>query len=244
MIERNELKGDNLKIAICDDRAGIEEVRRHLKHYFAEKEMLYSLSVFQSSADILCSDKNFDIAFLDIEIDQTDGLSVGRALQQVNKNTVLIYVAADTCRLDEAMDLGIIRFFDKPIESERFCRGMDKALEKVREAQTRFFLKDAQQGIAPVCSYEIIFVEILGRKTKVVTKRQTYFSKENIKTWRERLNQSCFASPHSSFIVNMDYITYYNKSYLVLNGRYNVPIAYTKRTDFRHKMMQRIGRLA
>ena len=228
-----------MKIAICDNEIEyIEDVKKHLTQYAYEHGLSFNLYEFNSSAKILKSDKEFDIAFLDIEMEGANGIVVGRELQKINPDTVLIYVTAYNHYLDDALDLGITRFFDKPIESKRFYEGLEKAISKIDNTEVKFYLKDESKGVATIKCKDIVFIEIQGRKTKVVTKDNEFSSKDSIKIWKERLNKSYFEVPHNSYIINTNFITYFCREYVVLDETYNIPIAYSKRSEFKRKFMR------
>ena len=228
-----------MKIAICDDeKEYVENIERHIKQYFFEHGLTCELYKYNDSTDILTASDSFDIAFLDIEMNGCNGISVGKKLLESNPDIVLIYVTAYEHYLDDALDLGITRFFDKPIDSNRFYRGLEKAINKVDNTEIRFHLKDKENGTVTLKINDIVYVEIKGRRTKVIAKDDSeYFTKDSMKTWKNRLTKSYFVSPHNSFIVNTNYITYFQKDHIILNEKYNIPIAYAKRVDFKRKFM-------
>lgn len=218
-----------MNIAICDDETEYaNDIRVHLNQYSSEHGLTFDIYDFNSGEEILASNTVFDIAFLDIEMDGINGIEVGRELQKANPDLVLIYVTAYNHYLDDALDLGITRFFDKPIDSQRFYEGMDKAISKIDNTELRFYLKDSNKGVVTVRSKDIIFVEIIGRKTKIHTKSHEYLSKDGIKVWKARLNKSYFEIPHNSYIINTNFITYYCKDYIMLDYKYNIPIAFQR----------------
>ncbi len=229
-------------IAICDnEQEFINDIRKHLKQYSSEHGLTFEIYEFCSGADILSSKIVFDIAFLDIEMKDINGIEVGRKLQNENPDLVLIYVTAYNQYLDEALDLGITRFFDKPIDSQRFYEGMDRAVSKVDNTEIKFYLKDDNKGVVTVRCKDIIFVEIQGRKTEIHTKEHDYLSKDGIKVWKARLNKSYFEIPHNSYIINTNFITYFCKEYVILDNKYTIPIAYSKRAEFKRKFMKLMG---
>ncbi len=231
-----------MNIAICDDETEYaNDIRVHLNQYSSEHGLTFDIYDFNSGEEILASNTVFDIAFLDIEMDGINGIEVGRELQKANPDLVLIYVTAYNHYLDDALDLGITRFFDKPIDSQRFYEGMDKAISKIDNTELRFYLKDSNKGVVTVRSKDIIFVEIIGRKTKIHTKSHEYLSKDGIKVWKARLNKSYFEIPHNSYIINTNFITYYCKDYIMLDYKYNIPIAFSKRSEFKRKFMKLMG---
>ncbi|MDE6471298.1 MAG: LytTR family DNA-binding domain-containing protein [Eubacterium sp.] len=227
-----------MNIAICDDEQEyIDDVRKHLNLYCSEHGISYELYEFNNSKDILNSKTKYDIALLDIEIDDINGIEIGKQLQISNPEIVLIYITAYDHYLDEAMDLGITRFFSKPINSERFYIGIERAIAKVDNTEVKIYLKDEKQGIETIYCRDIIYVEIYGRKTKVVNSDKTYICKDNIQFWQEKLTKSYFEFPHKSFIINTNFITGYNRDYVILDNQYNIPIAYSKRSEFKRKFM-------
>ena len=229
-------------IAICDDEQEfINDIRKHLKQYSSEHGLTFEIYEFCSGADILSSKIVFDIAFLDIEMKDINGIEVGRKLQNESPDLLLIYVTAYNQYLDEALDLGITRFFDKPIDSQRFYEGMDRAVSKVDNTEIKFYLKDDNKGVVTVRCKDIIFVEIQGRKTEIHTKEHDYLSKDGIKVWEARLNKSYFEIPHNSYIINTNFITYFCKEYVILDNKYTIPIAYSKRAEFKRKFMKLMG---
>lgn len=231
-----------MNIAICDDETEYaNDIRVHLNQYSSEHGLTFDIYDFNSGEEILASNTVFDIAFLDIEMDGINGIEVGRELQKANPDLVLIYATAYNHYLDDALDLGITRFFDKPIDSQRFYEGMDKAISKIDNTELRFYLKDSNKGVVTVRSKDIIFVEIIGRKTKIHTKSHEYLSKDGIKIWKARLNKSYFEIPHNSYIINTNFITYYCKDYIMLDYKYNIPIAFSKRSEFKRKFMKLMG---
>lgn len=227
-----------MKIAICDDEIEyVNDIEQHLKQYFTEHGLSLNLFKYNNGIELLNSQNSFDIAFLDIEMPDINGIELGKKLQSTNPDLVLIYITAYNHYLDDALDLGITRFFDKPIDSKRFYKGLDKAIEKLDQTEVQIHLKDSDNGITSVKINDIIMAEIEKRKTKIVTKDKIYYSKSDIKFWRENLNKSYFESPHNSFIINTNYITYYQKDYVILYDKYNIPIAYSKRAEFKKKFM-------
>lgn len=232
----------NLKIAVCDDEIKyIKDIELHLKQYFHEKGLLLNLYKYNNASDLLNSKINFDIVFLDIEMPEVNGIELGKKLQSINPDLILIYITAYNHYLDDALDLDITRFFDKPIDSKRFYKGLDKAIEKLDKTEVTVYLKNTDNSIVTIKMNEIIYIEIEGRKTKIITENEEYYSKSNIKYWLEQLNKSYFECPHHSFIINTNYITHFQKDYVILNKKYTIPIAHAKRSEFKKRFMMLLG---
>lgn len=164
-----------MRTAICDDEIKyINDIERHLNQYFSEHGLSFNLLKYDNGIDLLNSDNNFDIVFLDIEMPDINGIELGKKLQNANPDLVLIYITAYNHYLDDALDLGVTRFFDKPINSKRFYKGLDKAIEKLDNTEVQIHLKNSDNGITSVKANDIIMIEIENRKTKITTKKMPY----------------------------------------------------------------------
>lgn len=226
-----------MKIAICDDeQIYIDNIVKHLDIFSAENNIDFEKSIFTDSSDILSCDIKFDIAVLDIEMDNMNGIKLGEELRKRNPHIILIYVTAHRKYLDDALNLNAVRFFEKPLDSQRFYRGLSDAIKRIDHSSINFYLKD-QKIMERISVQDIIFVEIEKRKTRIVTKAKEYHSDHHISFWRDNLTSTIFISPHKSYIINFNYVTEYERNYVVLDEKYKVNIARNKQSDFYRKFM-------
>lgn len=173
----------------------------------------------------------FDIAFLDVEIDDINGIDIGKALKKTNQNIVIFIVTAYEKYMDEAMDLNVLRFLQKPVDTQRLYGGLQKAIDSIDNSLLSVPLKD-DDGVVNMYVNDIMYVEIAERKTKVVTKDNIYFSKNNMGYWRKSLVASFFCEPHKSFIVNIKYITRCCKDTVILKNGDKIPVSSRRQTEF------------
>lgn len=183
--------------------------------------------------------EKIDVAFLDIEIGSMSGIDVAKSLQQKNKSIVIFIITAYDKYLDEAMDLNIFRFIGKPINPERIFCGLQKAFKIIDNTVIGFYLKSDDKYIQ-ISINDIVYVEIEGRKTKIVTYNNTYYSNQSIKFWKSKLIQTFFYQVHTSFIINMNCISNYKREEVMLLEKYYIPVAYRSRADFKRTFMSYI----
>lgn len=224
--------GDKMKIAICDDNLNIvEEVRGLLEEYALSKNFPLDISTFNDGQAVLESDERFNIAVLDVEMPNMDGIKLGEALRKQNKQIVLIYLTAHSQYLDSALNLNATRFFEKPIDKARFFNGIDNALERIDNSSISFYIRDDKTQVR-ISAENIVYVEIERRKTKIVTDEKEYCTTHTLDYFKGRLVSSVFAQPHKSYIVNLNYITAYERTGIVLDDKYKIPVSRSKQTEF------------
>lgn len=226
-----------MRIAVCDDEmAFVESVKRHLMFYSQEHNIEFDIHIFTKSNDLLNSKEKFNIAILDVEIPGCDGIEIGKRLRERNKHIVLMYITAHKKYLDAALNLNAARFFEKPIDSQRFYKGLTDAIERIDNSTIQFYLKDGKIT-ERINAQDIIYVETEKRKSRIVTINKEYHSNHHINFWKESLSSTVFISPHKSFIVNFNYITRYERDRIILDDKYEIPIARNKQAFFYKKFL-------
>lgn len=226
-----------MKIAICDDEQNcINDVRTHISFFSKDVGVELEQYTFNSAEELMLSNLKFDIAVLDVEMEGTDGIKLGEYLRTTNPHIILIYVTAHRKYLDDALNLNAVRFFEKPIDPQRFYRGLKDAIDRIDNSNISFYLKDGKT-IEKISAKDIIYIEIENRKTKVVTVDKIYHASEHISFWKDKLSGTIFVVPHKSYIVNLNFVTTYQRESIVLDNCHTIPVARNKQSDFyRHFM--------
>ncbi len=154
---------------ICDDdnKCGAI-IREYLLKYCEERNFTCFYDLFDNGQKALESTKSYNIAFLDIEIDNISGLEIAKNLKENNKNIIIFFITEYEKYIDDAMDLFALRFIKKPLDYQRFCNGLDKAVELINDETIELFLKDANT-VQKIKSKDIIYLETDNHKVKIVT---------------------------------------------------------------------------
>lgn len=231
-----------MKILICDDsRNSINEIRTLLDAYENTHTVKFEIFTYTNAGDVIARKEHFDIAFVDIEMPEINGLTLTKHLKSVNLNTLIFIVTSFGGYLDDAMDLNVFRYISKPIDGARFKKGLDTALELFRQNSETIII-ESQNGTHTVRSGDILCIAIDKRKTKVVTTRGEYISNENLSFWKGKTDTlGCFTQPHYSFLVNMKHITDFTKTEITLSGGMSVPISRGHYTEFRKAFYEYMG---
>lgn len=223
-----------MRILICDDEKSIaDSVKELVSTHLKSKDIEAEFDVFYSTAEIAESRTRYDMAFLDVQIDELDGTEVAKILRKSNPHIILFIITAFDRYLDSAMDINVFRFITKPIEKSRLEGSIDKALKMIDNKTVEVLLKNSGETVV-ISTEDIMCVEIDGRKTTVVSTRGVFDSSESIRDWKKRLSAGFFYSPHNSYIISFKYVTGFSKERIKIADKFNVPIAYRKYNDFKN----------
>lgn len=231
-----------MRILICDDEESyIRPLWECLDTYMKGRNIPCDVTVETQPKRIAALKEVFDIAFLDIQMDELDGLTLARELRKRNRKTALFFVTNFEGYQDSAMDLQALRFFTKPFDRERLISGLDKALEYIDGAYVDIFLysKGIQQRIAVD---DILYLTLERRKVAVQTLQNRYLVTGKLEDWLERFPHTFFRQPHKSFLVNLHHVKQYSYSELSMSDGARIPIAPKKQPEFRSAWFEYIGR--
>lgn len=229
-----------MRIAICDDQPEYRNlIIQYVQFYFKEHLIDLEAYGFSSGEELLSSDKTFDIVFLDIEMNELNGIQTTKELNIRNKNTIIFIVTAYQKYLDDAMDLNVFRYIDKPIQAKRLYNGLDKAIDLINNNEITF--KTREDGIVTIHKNDIIYVEVKRKTVYVNTIEKQYIAREKMDFFKENLTASYFAIPHVSYVINFNFVKKFQRDKVQLKNGQIISIAPKKQTDIKKKFMQFMG---
>ncbi len=231
-----------MKILICDDELYfVKQIKEYISEYFSDKSAKADIDSFSSARDVIYGDKAYDIAFLDIQMKDTDGIDLAKALKERNRRTIIFFITSYKKYQDDAMDVKAFRFFEKPVDKDRLFSGLDKALEVLEKSYIDFFLCSGGE-YKKVPLNEVVYVERGNRQVVLVTEKEKYITRETFDHWADTLKNSYFQRVHKSYIVNFHYVTSYKYSELTLLNNIRIPIASHRQSDVRKAWFEYLRR--
>ena len=207
-------------ISICDDDPYMRDQLKNLIHgYFIQKQLDCNIRLFSSGDELDRFGGRTDIAFLDVEMSGLNGIQTGYRLMNNNVDTVIFIITSHLEYLDQAIDLKVFRYFEKPVNRARLYCALDAVTQQAGELT---FLSEH----LPVTlrEREVVCIYSFDRKTFVVTDTGViYPTIVTMKEWLKRTEQIAYYShPHYSYIVNLRYVSGFDDRSIILrlnNGK-------------------------
>ncbi len=222
-----------MKVLICDDDTyALEQLREYVLYYMEQHSIACELTVSESSKKIMRGRESFDLAFLDIQMDEVDGIALAKELRRRNGKLALFFITNFEEYQDDAMDLRAFRFLPKPFDSQRLFAGLDKAMEYIDGAYINVMLNS--NGIYKrFAADDILYVRRDNRKVILTAKNGIFAAKESFGGLCGRLPVRYFFLVHNSFIINLHYVKTYCYSELTMVNGERISIASRKQAAFR-----------
>lgn len=226
-------------IAICDDEQVFhDELYKMLEIYYIKNRLSVNIRHFYSGQQLLNSDINFDIIFMDFQMNDMDGLETSRILRKSNKDVKIIFTTSFPEIVLDSFEVDTFRFLVKPIQ----CEKLFKALDEYRKTldPTKFLIVNTSDGIWKIKYSDIIYLEAKVRHTIIRTADSVYEFNKNLGEAKKFLPPETFVQCHRTYIANVHYVHNYTNSVIIFDNGEKAKIGKKYKSNFKNTFMDYI----
>jgi DNA-binding LytR/AlgR family response regulator len=229
-----------ITFAICDDEPlMVQALASHLANYMGEHSITaYSVRCFSSGRALSKSNGGFDVIFLDIQMEQPDGMETARLLRQRGDHSLLVFVTVLKELVFDAFQVEAYDYLLKPLDSAHFKRTMDRVLRALDQRGAANIVIQRGTGCEVVPLSELVYCEVLGRKIYLHKQDGTvsgYYDKlEDL----ERRVDGRFFKCHRSYLVNLDYVRGCQDGQVMLSQGERIPASRLRERELTQALLR------
>ena len=221
--------------------------REELKYFISKHKGILLEKEFDNPVDALkyLQENRVDIAFLDINMPELDGMSLGKILMKLNPELKIVFITAYRDYAAEAFEIKAFDYLLKPYSEKRIMEVLNnltsiregtisKEIEKINKV-TVF----SNEKMVVLSLDEIYYIEVSDKESSVYTKDNIYTSKLKISKWEEILPKNKFYRTHRAYIVNLDKIKevepWFNSTFVlkIQDLKFKVPVSRNNIKEFK-----------
>ena len=231
-----------INIAICDDEPNI---RAYLSSLVKKQNTEYEITEYASADEYLSADKEHDLLFLDIEMqdsasgkDDTDknGMWLAREIRSRDKGKqpIIIFVTGYKDYVFDAFDVGAFHFLIKPIDMEKFADVFHRAAKQIlaeQEQQRKNLIIQYNNTNKVIPFSHIYYVESQNHKAVIHSKEDEFEYYARMEDLEMELSGQ-FYRIHRGYLINLSYVDEYNKLEVTLMNGDKLLISKYKYDDF------------
>lgn len=215
-----------ITIIICDDNKPFCNLLEKLLKKYAELQDIQIVK-FYNGIDLIdyCSNNQFDIAYLDIEIGEENGLDVAKKLKYFNPKAILIYISSYEDYYMDMLAAEPFRFIKKELtDIEKFERELENtlidAIKRIKYKNTYTFEFRKNTYVIELDKIQYFYsitrtIHICGN----VGDAPLYFYGKIDELQKELQNNDNFVRISKSYIVNLKYVLAAGKNYVKIGGK-------------------------
>ncbi len=222
-----------ISVAICDDEKYMsDQIEKSVSDFFHGKNMEVVVSQFPCGEELLRYDKPIDLLFLDIQMKETDGMTVARKLRKRGFRGYLIFVTVLKEMVFQSFEVQAFDYLVKPIEQRQFDKTMERLLESMQNAGEANLLVRRGYESHIIALDDIVYCEIIDRKVYlhlISSKIIDYY--ERIENLESRLDDRFFRC-HRSFLINLQYLKSYQDQTAYMEDGTRIPVSRLRSKEF------------
>lgn len=233
------------KIGICDDNIAVgAEIEKYLLECASTENFKdIEIEVFLSGEDLCRAIRNnsniFHLLFLDIELGDLDGISVGNILRKEMKNeiTQVIFISYTQ---EYAMQLFKVRpmdFLIKPITYNKIYDIM-QIYRNLFSGKKMFFEYKKGRNSYQIAQSEIICIKCEGKKVCLVTNRKEIMFYGKMADVSKQLDSVKFWTIHKSFIINVDFVFSFGRDEIRMMNGDKLPVSKTYKKEVANQILR------
>ena len=210
-----------MKIAVIDDE---RPARKELIHQILEvlPDSQIEEADSRNSAIDLISHEDFDLLFVDINLNDMEGTALAAIARKLLPNVQIVFATAYSQYAVKAFELGVNNYILKPFDPMRVrmvlerCQKDMEILSPAGPSDGSISCPSSAFGRLPVNINKtiilveigkIVYIETSGRGCLIHTVQQDYMENLLIGEYEKRLTSYGFCRIHKSFLVNLSYIS-------------------------------------
>ncbi len=206
-----------MKAAVCDDEKIFhKEVSVLLRKYMQTRNIEIYTDFYENGEEFLKSKWEYDIIFLDYQMEGINGIETAEKLREANSDSVIIFISAYPAAALDAYEVKTFRFLVKPIDEVKLFKALDDYLRSID--RDNLLMLNTHDCNYKIKISEIIYLEGDGKYTTVRTIKQSFRIRVNLKQLEQKLPQSKFIRCSKSFVVGFSHISNHNNSEILLDN--------------------------
>ena len=243
--------GAMFRIAICDDeeifRKNIYEI---IMKYMDENGCPCEVDEFASGKDFISLGINmakYDIVFLDINMDEIDGLETAQKIRKVSSDIFIVFVTAFVNYAVQGYSVNAIRYILKNNENMKdlIFECID-AISKVMKHTVKRKEFEFNEGIKNVPVELLLYVESKLHKLEFYIMEEElnkYLLYGKLDEVEKELEDKAFLRIHQSYLVNMKHIVGINRYEVLLNNGIRLKISKDRYKSVKEKFVSYKGEM-
>jgi DNA-binding LytR/AlgR family response regulator len=227
-----------IRIAICDDEEIMRKVlKKAIDEYSISRNLEIIYDEYSNGEKLIVSPHKYDVIILDYQLDpwgKFTGLSTAKQLRASNIDSAIIFLTSFPKVVFSSFEVNTFRFLVKPLDQDKLFKAIDDYLKSI--AIDKALLIRLEGMTFSLNTKRILFLEGYGKYCIIhsVDDPHEFECHETLASVEERLPKESFYRCHRSYIVNMRYVSTFNRQEATLKNDNNILISRNRYESFQN----------
>ncbi|MBQ9342513.1 MAG: response regulator transcription factor [Lachnospiraceae bacterium] len=211
-----------------DEIAQGELLKKRILSWGEANNVQINIDLYKSANEYLfnAGKYSYDLIFLDIRMDDINGMELAKKIREGDKNVLLVFVTSERGFVFEGYEVDAYRYIIKPISDEKLNDVLNYAVKNaVRDEGSIIFRVDNE--MIRIMRSDITYIEVKGHYVDIHTSDDLITLKMSFEEALSFLNENneLFIKTHRSYAVNIDKILKIGRTELTLTNKEVIPVS-------------------
>lgn len=203
--------------ALCDDeKTMLSNLTLLLQEYGEKKGIEIFIDKFESGYDLLKSLREYDVVFMDYQMNGLDGIRTAQKIREANCDCVIIFISAYPEAALDSFEVGTFRFLKKPVDKHKLFRALDDYL-KSTDFDNLLVIR-TKKGIWKIKISDIIYAEAKTKHTLIRTVNGYMEVAVHLKIIEDRLPQKKFVRCQRAYVASLEHICNHTSDEIIFDN--------------------------
>lgn len=222
-----------MRIAICDDENIMHRaLKEQLEAYARSRRIILLYDDYLNGLELIKSKYEYDIIFMDYQMNGIDGLETARKLRKKKVNSAIIFLTSYPKIVFDTFEVNAYRFLLKPIDREKLFNAMDNYRKSI--ADSRYILIKNKNENTRINIDDIIYIEAADKHCWIRTVNDSYLYKNTLALIEKQLPKDMFIRSHRTYLVGFKHIISHTTTEILFDNNEKAMISKLKLTPFKN----------
>ena len=231
------------KIAVVDDDERLTgQVAAAIKRYFEQKKMPVEIERFFGSRrllGLLDEHQNFDVYFLDVEMDYVNGVQLAKRIRAIDSNAIIIFLTSHEKYAIQGYSCRAFEYITKEQWQRRLPGILEQVQKKLKERGTRIYRIQTERKYEVINWDDIYYIEKSGKNAVFYCKDdKIYQQRITLEGVFAQLSKKEFVYVNRGQIINLMHVTHLDAEIVELGEQISLDISRYLLGDIRQKLME------
>lgn len=231
-----------MRIAICEDNREHTEILENMaKRWAGEAGEQIVVRCYQSAEQFLFCMKDeppYDLAFLDIQMSETDGLQLARKIREEDKLIFIVFTTALKKYAPKGYEVSAFRYLVKPLQEKEVFQALTEAGRMIRERKRETVIVTKGDESRRIFKDDIYYIEVDNHHIILHLREEAIRFKAKLKEFEMQFKEPQFCKCHRSYIVNLKYTGKISREGVEIDGNGTLPISKSRWDALNHCYME------
>ncbi len=229
-----------MRIALIEDTLTCaEQLQTLLDRFSLENNTEIRCEYFSSGTAFLqrsCLD--WDLVLLDIELPGINGVDVARKIRAAKSDVLIIFITQMAQYAIEGYSVQAFDYILKPVNYYAFSMKLQQVQNLLKSRESQYLVISTQNSKIRLNLNELRYVEVFNHTLTYHTISDIFSSTSfsSLGKLEKELHSSHFARCHSGYLVNLSFVTGYEKNEVSLDKDTSLPLSRTYNKPFLEKL--------